>query len=165
LNYMLREGAPAVSGTDQRVIIEPTALGEREHRYRVTYAGSNLIESSRVPALDVCRALLALGITGQLEAWRPGKAWPDMQLDIEAGSKLTVIETEKEGPRFAPWRSFSDPTQDAVSSCTVSPQTRASEFRYRNLSEKIARPGAPRAGLTRVASTHVHSAPQGRSTP
>jgi len=30
-----------------------------------------------------CRALLALGITGTLEMWRGGKAWPDMQLDIE----------------------------------------------------------------------------------
>jgi hypothetical protein len=87
-----------------------------------------LIESSRVPALEACRALLALGITGKLEVWRPGKAWPDMQLDIEEGAKLTVIETEKEGPRFGWWRPFSDATLDAVSSCTVDPQTRASEI-------------------------------------
>jgi len=111
-----------------RITIEPVSLGERGHRYRVTYAGSILIESCRVPALDACRALLALGIAGKLETWRTGKAWPDMQLDIEAGAKLTVIETDKEGPRFALWRPFSDPAQDAVSSCTASPQTRANEI-------------------------------------
>jgi hypothetical protein len=111
-----------------RITIEPTALGDRGLRYRVTYASSTLIEGSRVPALDACRALVALGSTGKLEVWRSGKSWPDMQLEIEAGAKLTVIETEKEGPRFAPWRPFSDATQDAVSSCTVSPQTRASKI-------------------------------------
>jgi hypothetical protein len=114
-----------------RITIEPVSLGERGRRYRVTYGGSILIEGSRVPVLDACRALLALGITGRLEVWRPGKAWPDMQLEIEAGAKLTVIETEKEGPRFGWWRPFSDAAQDAVSSCTVSPQTRAGEIPVR----------------------------------
>jgi hypothetical protein len=50
------------------------ALGEREHRYRVTYEGQTLIASCRVPGLDARRALLAMGITGRLEMWRPGKA-------------------------------------------------------------------------------------------
>jgi len=90
--------------TAHRIYIEVVGLGERGHRYRVTYNGQTLIEACREPGLDACRALLALGITGRLEMWRPGKAWHDLQLDIEAGAKLTVLENEKEGPRFVRWR-------------------------------------------------------------
>jgi hypothetical protein len=100
--------------------VEVVGLGERGHRYRVTYGGGVLIASCRVPEFDACRALLALGITGKLEMWRPGKEWPDMQLDIEAGAKLTVIENENEGPRFGLWRSFSHATPNAVLSRTIS---------------------------------------------
>jgi hypothetical protein len=39
-----------------------------------------------------------------------------------------VIKIEKEGPRFGWWRPFSDVGPDVVSSCTVSPQTRANEI-------------------------------------
>jgi len=41
------------------ITIEPVSLGERSYRYGVTYDGRVLIESSRVPALDTCRVLLA----------------------------------------------------------------------------------------------------------
>ena len=90
---------------------------------RVTHAGSILIESSRVPEFDACRALLALGITGKLEMWRPGKEWPDMQLDIEQGARLTVIETEDGGSPLRAWRPFVEVLPNAVSSRTVSPPT------------------------------------------
>jgi len=96
-------------------------LGHRGYRYRVTFRGSTLIESSRVPSLDACRALITLGITGKLEMWRPGKVGPDMQLDIERAAKLTVVETEKVGPHLASWRPFAPDTQDAVLSRTRSP--------------------------------------------
>ena len=92
----------------------PPTIGERGQRYRVAYGGSTLVESSRVPEFDACRALLARGITGTLEVWRPGKACHDMQLDIVGAAKLTVIETENEGPRFAQWRPFSHATPNAV---------------------------------------------------
>jgi hypothetical protein len=111
-----------------RIFVEPVALGERGHRYRVTYEGSTLIDGSRVPELDACRALLALGFTGKLEMWRPGKAWPDMQLDIVRAAKLTVVETEKVGPHFASWRPFSPATQDAVLCRTHSPLASANEI-------------------------------------
>jgi hypothetical protein len=70
--------------------IEPTALGDRGQRYRVTYLGEVLIESARNPEFDACRALLARGVTGTLQIWRPGKAAPDARLDIQRGAKLTV---------------------------------------------------------------------------
>ena len=99
--------------------IEATGLGDRGHRYRVTYAGTILIDGSRNPEFDACRAMLARGIRGRLEVWRKGAAFPAMVLDIEAGARLTVAETEREGPRFAPWRPFSvDDDRNAVLSST-----------------------------------------------
>jgi hypothetical protein len=91
----------------QCIVIEPTGLGDRGHRYRVTYAGTVLVDGSRNPEFDACRALLAKGIRGKLEIWRKGAAFPAMVLDIEAGARLTVAETEKEGPRVVRWRPFS----------------------------------------------------------
>jgi len=44
---------------------------------------------------------------------------------LRATGVVTTNETEG---RFVQWRPFSDATQDAVSSCAVSPQTRASEI-------------------------------------
>ena len=117
---------PAV--TAHRIDIEVVGLGERGHRYRVTYEGRTLIASCRVPGLDACRALLALGITGRLEMWRPGKPWPDMQLDIEGAAKWTVLENEDEVPRLVPWRPFPRAARDAVSSGAVSPPERGVIF-------------------------------------
>jgi hypothetical protein len=103
-----------------RIEIEPIGLGDRGHRYRVTYAGAILIERSHNPELDACRELLAKGITGRLEVWRLGAAFPAMILDIETGARLTVAETEIAGPRFLRWRPFSTgEPQDAVSRCAV----------------------------------------------
>jgi hypothetical protein len=90
-----------------RIEIEAVGLRERGLRYRVMYAGAVLIKSTRNPEFDACRALLALGITGRLEVWRPGKAHHDLQLDIAKGAGLTVRETEEEGPYIARWRPYS----------------------------------------------------------
>jgi hypothetical protein len=114
--------------TTHRIIIEPIALGDRGHRYYVSYAGNVLIESCRVPGLDACRALLALGITGKLEMWRPGKAWPDMQLDIERGAQLTVEESDRQAPRFVRWRPREDAAANALRGSEGSARTRASEI-------------------------------------
>ena len=140
MNDILREAAE--SGTDQRVTIAPTALGERGHRYRVTYADGTLIEGSRVPALDACRALLALGITGKLEVWRPGKEWPDMQLDIERGAQLTVEESDRQAPRFVRWRAREDLSKCPARVGGVGQDAREGKFPHHPLSETAARPGA-----------------------
>jgi hypothetical protein len=92
------------------ITIEPTKLSQRGQMYRGIYAGSILIESNRNPEFDACRALLAKGITGKIETWRPGVAFPAMQIDIERGAQLTVTESDKDGPCFAPWH----PHPDAV---------------------------------------------------
>ena len=88
------------------ITIEPVSIGQRGQRYRITHAERVLIESTREPLFDACRALLAQGITGRLEMWRPGKAHSDMSTDIERGAALTVAETAESGPDFRPWRPF-----------------------------------------------------------
>jgi hypothetical protein len=105
-----------------RIIIEPTTCGERGQRYRVTYAGETLIESTRNPEYDACRALLARGVNGRLEIWRAGVAFPASSIDIERGARWTALETERESPRIVRWRSFvADESQDSVSARAVSP--------------------------------------------
>ena len=114
--------------TPHRITIEPTSLGERGHRYRVNYAGSILIESSRVPALDACRALLALGVTGKLEVWRSGRPWPYMQLEIERAALLTVEESDRQTPRFVRWK----PARGCLAECLAKVGGVARDARERN---------------------------------
>jgi hypothetical protein len=87
-----------------RVFIECVAYGQAGARYQVTTeTGRVLVAGSRVPAFDAARALLAEGVTGRLEVWRPGGSHPAMILDIERAAGLTVAESERHGPRIARW--------------------------------------------------------------
>ena len=89
-----------------RVEIIQAGLGSRGLRYSFTYRGAMLVENTRTPAFAACRALLARGITGRLEVWRPGKTCADMQLDIETGAGLTISETDAHGLQVVPWQPF-----------------------------------------------------------
>lgn len=110
--------------TTIKITIERAALGERGLRYRATYLGSILVESSRNLEFDACRALLARGITGKLQVWRAGTASADMCLDIERGAGLTIHETDASGPRLARWKPRpDDDAQTASVSCAVSSGT------------------------------------------
>jgi hypothetical protein len=46
---------------------------------------------------------LAEGVTGRLEVWRPRAAHPAMWLDIEKAAEVTVLEGDRQGPRFGKW--------------------------------------------------------------
>ena len=78
--------------------------------------------------MDACRALLVLGITGKLEVWRPGKAWLDMQLEIERAALLTVEDGDRQTPRFVRWRPREDASANAPLRSEGSARTRANEF-------------------------------------
>jgi len=80
-----------------------TTLGDRGQRYRVTYLGGVLLESTRNPEFDPCRALLAQGVTGYLEVWRIGRSAPDAKLDIERGAMLTTEEGDRQTLRVVGW--------------------------------------------------------------
>ena len=89
-----------------RITIQTTSIGQRGQHYRVTDAGRVLLESTREPLFDACRALAAKGITGRLEMWRPSKTYPDMTADIIKGAGLTVAETAEIGPIIRDWKPF-----------------------------------------------------------
>ena len=99
-----------------RIYIEPASLGERGQRYRVIHDGVTLIESSRNPEFDACRALLARGITGLLESWHKDVPFAALYVDIEKGARLTVQESEHIGPRFVAW----SPTPEELRANSVS---------------------------------------------
>ena len=122
-----------------RIEIDPISRGARGQRYQVTYAGDVLIESSCNPEFDACRALLAQSITGKLAVWRRGAAAPCMTLDIERGARLTISETDKEGPRLVRWRPFvAVDAQNAVSSRASSPRIAADALAAPTLAQRRA---------------------------
>jgi len=90
-----------------RIYIEPTAIrGERGQSYRVHYQGAVLIDETWNPEFEACRALLARGVTGRLEVWRPRGTFPGLILDIEKATKLTVEESATVSARIVPWMPF-----------------------------------------------------------
>jgi hypothetical protein len=94
----------------------------------LTHNGGTLIESTKNPEFDSARALLALGIVGQVEVWRSGASFSAMRLDIEKAVRLTVEEGDREGLRFVRWRPLSPHNVSGAVSCrAVSPKTDANE--------------------------------------
>jgi hypothetical protein len=96
------------ASAEHRVEIERTRYTSTGARYRVTYLGETLIESTRDPAFEACRALLARGIVGKLVTYSPGSSVPRLRVDIEKGSKLMTIDNANDGPRFGRYRPHPD---------------------------------------------------------
>jgi hypothetical protein len=90
--------------TVHRIDITLRNHGQSGPHYRVVYAGQTLVECTKEPLFDACRALVTLGHAGRLEMWG-GESYPRMILrDIEQAAKLTVVENVNAGPRFAQYR-------------------------------------------------------------
>ena len=89
-----------------RITINRVGAGARGELWRVEHAGIELIASTREPFFDACRALAALGITGMVEMWHAGAAFPSMRGDITRCATLTVLESAKSGPRLGRWQPF-----------------------------------------------------------
>lgn len=58
--------------------------------------GETIVERSKDPEFDACRALLAKGVTGTVETYTGDRAFPSFRLDIEKGAGLTI----EDGPRM-----------------------------------------------------------------
>ena len=71
-------------------------------RLRLSHAGGSLSLNTDqyTPCLDVCRELLAQGITGRAELWEDGKLHPLMVFDIERAAGLTVTVNSCGTPVF-----------------------------------------------------------------
>jgi hypothetical protein len=90
------------SGT-HRIDIAFVQYGQSGAYYRVTYGDKLLIEKTKEPLFNACRALVAMGLKGRLEMWA-GEPHPRMIVrDIEQGAKLTVVEGAKTSPRITRW--------------------------------------------------------------
>jgi hypothetical protein len=69
--------------------------------------GEVLVTLEREPMFSTCRVLKEKGMTGVVHFYRPGKAHPDFTVrDLEKAAGMTVWETSKQGPVFAPFRQF-----------------------------------------------------------
>jgi hypothetical protein len=80
-------------------------------RYRVLYKNEILVEACRFPEFDGARALVARGMSGRAEVWRPGATAPAMLIpDITVAAKWTIEESPTKGPRLTRWKSV-----DAIS--------------------------------------------------
>jgi hypothetical protein len=88
------------------VTLERAGTGNRGDRWRATHAGIVLVDSSRDPEHDACRALFAMGVVGQMETWHAGADFPSMRLDIVRGVRRTVIENQRCGPKFGRWQPY-----------------------------------------------------------
>jgi len=94
-----------------RITIERASIGTTGQRFSASFREEVIVATSKTPLFDACRVLLARGIIGRLEMWRPGKATWDMQIDIERGAKLSVTEGAKIGPavtKYSPHPGFPD---------------------------------------------------------
>jgi hypothetical protein len=109
------------------VSLEKIGTGARGDRWRVLHDGIVIIESSRDPEHDAARALEALGLTGTIETRHVGSTVVSMRLDIVTAVRRTVIEGDRSGPRFGPWRPF-DLTQRPGSAIADSASGQGLEF-------------------------------------
>ena len=71
------------------------------------WLGAELLATGKSVEFAVCRVLAERGCAGVIETWHRGAKHPSMRIDISAGAKLAVSETELHGPRFSAWRPFS----------------------------------------------------------
>jgi hypothetical protein len=102
--YPAAVAARRETALQHRIEIECTHYAFTGARYRVTYMGQTLIETTGHPEFDTCRALLASGLKGMLAIYSPGSSVPRMRVDIEVGAKLTTIDNATKGPRLGRYR-------------------------------------------------------------
>jgi hypothetical protein len=95
----------------QTINIEVTTINHKDQYYRVWYQDQILIERSRVPEYDACRALLARGITGRLSTYM-GNEYPHLILDIEKAAKWTIREDEHWPPTLVRYRARPEAAND-----------------------------------------------------
>jgi hypothetical protein len=71
----------------------------------VIFDGKLLVENSHDPCCDAARALLVMGITGQLTMLDGKTGKPRAIINIEKAAELTVTEESRDGLRFRRVRS------------------------------------------------------------
>jgi hypothetical protein len=91
------------SSGNHRIDIAFVRYGHGGTNYRVIFRGETLIENTREPIFNACRALVAKGLKGRLEMWA-GEPYPRMIVrDIERGANSMIVEGAKTAPRIVEW--------------------------------------------------------------
>src|SRR5262249_26125061 len=76
--------------------------------------GDVLVERTTNPLVTSCRALMARGITGPFETWKPGIDYPLMRGDIQAPGALSIKkDADPKGathPTFRMWEPYNAPS-------------------------------------------------------
>lgn len=88
----------------------PVAPLAQRQRFRVWHDGRVLIEATRDPEHEACRALLALGLTGQLQTTWCGKKGICAKFDIETAAQFTTSDADN-GTRTVRWKPFDGPSR------------------------------------------------------
>jgi hypothetical protein len=99
------------------ILIEPLPIKPENGygRYRVKLAdGSVLLEATRDPEHDSCRALMARGITGALDICGSDGVRRARIHSIEAAARFSIFESSAGGMQLGRWKV--PPDWDAVSS-------------------------------------------------
>ena len=66
-----------------------------------------IVSKSADPLHAACRAMMAIGLSGRVEFYRPGDLYPSLIVhDLDKAAMLRVVETEREGPVIQKWRPF-----------------------------------------------------------
>jgi len=80
--------------------------GCRRRRVPAVRLPSGDLVIHRTPVLEACRVLIAQGVspTARFEAWWKDAPHPALLGTVGGAAKLTVIESDRRGPRFAPYR-------------------------------------------------------------
>lgn len=97
-----------------RVDLEPANANQWQ-----AIRGGEIIATGKSVEFAACRVFHDLGITGFIETWHRGAAYPSMRIKIDAGAKLSVSETEVHGPRLTAWRPFDPDMRLPVNPSTV----------------------------------------------
>ena len=84
--------------------IEHIGYNAKGMLWQVTHEGRRILTKTRLPALDACRYLLALGKIGNLVMFRNGEL--QLTVDIVKGAGITVVENRTTGPIFGLYRPF-----------------------------------------------------------
>ncbi len=84
----------------------PRAERKYAELYDVEFDGELVVVGSDNPHCDLARVLLALGYTGTVIMLDAETGNHRTTVKIEKAARLTVRETEREGPRFVRWKRF-----------------------------------------------------------
>jgi hypothetical protein len=90
------------------IVVAPVGRG----RFRASYGGRLLVESSTTPFLDAARVLAGEGVdpATAILMRHEGQSYGALISTIDAAAKLTVKESTKDGkPRFGDWHPYGGP--------------------------------------------------------